>query len=128
MSKVKLKVSMRMKCAMHGEGDISAIGAKKEYYPIMVFHESDREHRIYTEDGRFDFHCNPTLKLLNIPFTEGMEVECDIYGSGKVNRIYESTAKYPVYVIFETGDEIVYTLDGRISQNANQTLFPKYEI
>jgi len=126
MSKIKLVSGMAVKCLVGGKGKIVKIHQDEEYC-IELSLDNGKEFG-YLKDGSNGYSLNPTLKLLNIPFTEGLEVECDIYGSGKVNRIYESTAKYPVYVIFETGDEIVYTLDGRISQNANQTLFPKFTI
>jgi len=128
MSKIKLEVGMRMKCAMHGEGDISAVANKKEFYPIMIFFEGEKEHRVYTEDGRFDFHCNSTIKLLNIPFTEDMEVECDIYGSGVVTKIHENIMYQKVQVSFSGKLDQYYTEDGRINTSANQTLFPKFTI
>jgi len=127
MSKIKLEVGMRMKCAMHGEGDISAVANKKEFYPIMIFFEGEKEHRVYTEDGRFDFHYNSTIKLLNIPFTEGLEVECDIYGSGVVIQVLKN-GTYQVEVKFESGDIHSYLHDGRFTERANITLFPKFTI
>jgi hypothetical protein len=124
MSKIKLEVGMRTVCAIQGNGVIDSFDYDDD---LAINIRSDKGAILhYWKDGNFGLQYKPTLKLLNIPFTEGLEVECDIFGSGVVSSIYEGIKS--VYVLFENGHEQVYTSDGRIFPKANITLFPKYEI
>lgn len=120
MSKIKSEVGMRMKCAISGEGNIQF--TTNPDYPLQF------KSKTYTEDGKILLSVNilPTLKLIGEPFTQGLGVDCDIFGGGVVRSIYEGIKS--VYVLFENGHEQVYTSDGRIFPKANITLFPKYEI
>ena len=61
-------------------------------------------------------------------FRLGDPVWCLIYGKGEVYSIQDRT--YPVEVIFENGDGNWYTLDGKLDEAGNRTLFfsePKIE-
>jgi len=123
MSKIKLEVGMRMKCAMYGEGELTSLSDGSVAISLKI---NERYIR-YFNDGRYTNGALPTLKLLNIPFTEGLEVECDIYGKGLVIAANDAV-DLPIVVSFDKGLTEAYTADGRINQYANQTLFPKYEI
>ncbi len=128
MSKIKLAAGMKAQCVINGIGTIEDCTEDGSIYPIGVDFPS---HFItFTREGReHEDQANPTLKLLNIPFTEGLEVECDIFGKGVVYHVSSesNTMKY-VSVRFDNDVLKSYTLDGRIGTKANQTLFPKYEI
>lgn len=126
MSKVKLEVGMSMWCAIKGNLAIQRIDTKLAY-PIIL-NAGGLETVTYHEDGSHFTGFNPTLKLLSIPFTEGLEVECDIYGKGKVIKLFERTDNYPVIVAFDNAKDASYTLDGRIDILANQTLYPQFTI
>lgn len=121
MAKIKLEVGMRMKCATYGEGRITAL--HPYYYRGIVLRIGECYYK-YFNDGRYHNGTLPTLKLLNTAFTEGLEVECCIYGEGTVCGVSESQ----VNVFFASGALQPYTLDGCIGQYANQTLFPKFTV
>jgi hypothetical protein len=126
MSKVKLEVGMCMKCATYGEGKITALHSGGNRDIALKIGESYYK---YFNDGRYHNGTLPTLKLLNIPFTEGLEVECDIYGKGVVYAVNpDKDTALSILVQLADGRFIHYTLDGRIDLKANQTLFSKYEI
>jgi len=127
MAKVKLKVGMRMKCAMYGECTITKVGTMLDTFPVILVSDIEDLEVQYTYKGQYNIGLKPTLKLLNIPFTDDMEVECDIYGSGVVTHINTDPVK-PIGVLFDNGDVAYYLTDGRISPSANQTLFPKFTI
>lgn len=122
MSKIKLQNDMRMKCALYGEGIITSLERGDDR--SIVLNINERYHR-YFNDGRLENGTLPTLKLLNIPFTEGMDVECDIYGKGVVIQIVKH-GLYQVEVEFENGDIHSYLPDGRFTENANITLYPQF--
>jgi len=119
---------MPMKCAMFGKGEIRNINPESDR-PIYIAFANDSSN-VYSADGKLFQVVSPTLKLLNIPFTEGMEVECDIYGSGAVAQVVQGLHENNkiIIVLFDNGTGKRYTFDGRIDNDANQTLFPKYEI
>jgi len=121
MSKIKLEVGMRMTHPIYGNGTISTID-NSEYLPIGVTYDNGTEFGYFAEGEIF------RNKLLNIPFTEGMEVECDIYGLGVVAKIHENIMCQKVQVSFSGKLDQYYTEDGRINTSANQTLFPKYNL
>lgn len=65
-------------------------------------------------------------------FRVGDIVWCLIYGKGKVSSLMGSPEgyTYPVEVCFENGDGNWYTLDGKLDEAGNRTLFfsePKIE-
>ena len=65
-------------------------------------------------------------------FRVGDIVWCLIYGKGKVSSLMGSPEcyTYPVVVCFENGDGNWYTLDGKLDEAGNRTLFfsePKIE-
>jgi len=120
MSKVKLEVGMRIAHPIYGDGKITVID-NSEYLPIGVTYDNGTEFGYFADGEIF------RNKLLNIPFTEAMEVECDIYGSGTVCNA-KGNGSHPIGVFFNSGVLEVYTADGRINKDANITLFPKYEI
>jgi len=130
MSKVKLEVGMRMKCAMYGEGEVVSLSKNKAFSIRICFRGDNLED--YLEDGKYLHDRITKLKLLNIPFAEGMEVECDIYGSGVVKTVLPNEEAlldcFNIEVEFTNGVIETYTLDGRINLHANQTLFPKFTI
>lgn len=127
MSKIKLEVGMRMKCAMYGEGVLKNVSTMIDTFPISFISDlEDLEHQ-YTYKGQYNIGLIPTLKLLNIPFTEGLEVECDIYGKGLVIAANDAV-DLPIVVSFDKGLTEAYTADGRINQYANQTLYPQFTI
>jgi len=126
MSKIKLASGIEVSCIVNGLGYIDYIDRNSDTYPIVC--EFNRGQLSYTKDGKeVNSDYSPTLKLLNIPFTEAMEVECDIYGSGTVCNA-KGNGSHPIGVFFNSGVLEVYTADGRINKDANITLFPKYEI
>jgi len=128
MSKIKLEAGMRMKCTFLGSGHISHIRKGNISFPIKLSLDGGSNYD-FTKEGRYLLSSNPTLKLLNIPFTEGLEVECDIYGSGVVYAVNPDTdTMLSILVQLADGRFIHYTLDGRIDLKANQTLFPKFTI
>jgi len=122
MSKIKLEVGMRTVCAIQGNGVIDSFDYEDD---LAINIKSERGAILhYWRDGNFGLQYKPTLKLLNIPFTEGLEVECDIYGGGVVRAVSED--KMTVY--FDVDVYRNYTLDGRIDHKAHKTLFPKFTI
>lgn len=65
-------------------------------------------------------------------FRVGDVVWCFIYGKGEVSNIMGNPEDYtyPVEVCFENGDGSWYTLDGKLDEMSNRTLFfsePKIE-
>lgn len=125
MSKIKLAAGMAAKCLIKGNLTIESVLPHLSY-PIMAKAE-DEQSFVYLSDGSYERDMQPTLKLLNIPFTEGLEVECDLYGKGVVSLI-DTGSPLPVMVFFESNYTETYTIDGRITRDANITLYPKYEI
>lgn len=126
MSKVKLEVGTPVSCIVNGKGEIFRLSPEMTY-AIYAGFDTGREVSFTVDGKEVEQDANPTLKLLNIPFTEGLEVECDIFGSGTVCNA-KGNGSHPIGVFFNSGVLEVYTADGRINKDANQTLFPKYEI
>jgi len=130
MSKIKLEVGMRTVCAIQGNGVIDSFDYEDD---LAINIKSERGAILhYWRDGNFGLQYKPTLKLLNIPFTEGLEVDCLIYGSGVVKTVLPNEEAlldcFNIEVEFSNGVIETYTLDGRINLHANQTLFPKFTI
>ena len=57
-------------------------------------------------------------------FKVGQKVWCVMFGEGVVTSVLPEGAKYPVEVNFGGGVYDHYTIDGRYTPNATQTLFP----
>lgn len=122
MYKIQVEKGMDVYCPSLGIGKITDL-MKSQLCPIVATFGETRF--AFTKDGkRHITDVNPTLKILNISFFEGLEVVCDIFGKGVVRSIYEDIKS--VYVFFENGHEQVYTSDGRIFPIANITLYPQF--
>ena len=57
-------------------------------------------------------------------FKVGQKVWCVMFGEGVVTSVLPEGAKYPVEVNFGGGVYDHYTIDGKYTPNATQTLFP----
>lgn len=57
-------------------------------------------------------------------FKIGQSVECLIAGKGIVKKADKENygLDYPVHVVFQNGNILTYTIDGRMSENANISL------
>lgn len=61
-------------------------------------------------------------------FKEGDKVFCIVNGHGVIKKILDRSS-YPIEVSFNDGDEIDYTLDGRLYDDSNPTLsFTEYTL
>lgn len=61
-------------------------------------------------------------------FKEGDKVYCFVNGHGVIKKILDRSS-YPIEVSFNDGDEIDYTLDGRLYDDSNPTLsFTEYTL